>query len=72
MLLNTMEPLRQKAEKLRATIGSLGSAAVAFSGGTDSALVAKVAHEELGDKALAVTVASPVYPRTELDRARKI
>jgi len=71
-LLNTMEPLRQKAEKLRATIGSLGSAAVAFSGGTDSALVAKVAHEELGDKALAVTVASPVYPRTELDRARKV
>lgn len=48
------------------------SAAVAFSGGTDSALVAKVARDELGPKALAVTISSPLYPSSELKAAKKL
>lgn len=67
-----MKESERKAEKLRRLVSSLASAAVAFSGGADSTLVAKIAREELGDKAIAVTIASPLFPRTELEAARKV
>jgi uncharacterized protein len=45
---------------LRADIGSLGRAVVAFSGGADSALVARVATDVLGaERVLCVTAVSP-------------
>ena len=50
----------------------MGSAAVAFSGGTDSTLVAKVSFDELGKKALAVTIDSPMYPSSELVQAKAV
>jgi len=59
-----------KLVRLRAAVRSAGSAAVAFSGGADSALVARIAHEELGRSAVAVTVDSPLLPRKELKSAR--
>ncbi len=59
-----------KLVRLRAAVRSAGSAAVAFSGGSDSALVARIACEELGRSAVAVTVDSPLYPRKELRDAR--
>lgn len=43
---------------------------MAFSGGADSALVAKVAADELGRRAAAVTVDSPLLPREELRAAK--
>ena len=49
------------AERLAALRGSLrqsGSALVAFSGGVDSAFVLKIAVEELGARALALTALS--------------
>ncbi len=61
-----MAPIDRKLTKLRTTIRSLGSAAVAFSGGADSTLVAKIAHDELGEDAIAVTIDSPVFPSREL------
>jgi uncharacterized protein len=44
---------------------------VAFSGGVDSALVLKIAYEELGDKAVAFTAISPTFPPEEQEQAQK-
>ena len=61
-----------KLERLHAVVGSTGGAVVAFSGGTDSALVAAVAARALGAKALAVTAVSPSLPPGELREARRV
>lgn len=58
--------LKQKLVDLRAVIRGCGSALVAYSGGVDSALVTLVAHQELGDRALACIGLSPSYPRREM------
>jgi uncharacterized protein len=54
-----------KLAALRETIRGLESALVAYSGGADSALVLKVAHQVLGDRALGVIACSPSYPEAE-------
>lgn len=48
------------------------SVLVAFSGGIDSSLVLKVAHRQLGTRAVAVTAASPTFPAIELDACRRV
>ena len=58
-----------KIKRLRASLREIGSAAVAFSSGVDSTFLLKVAHEELGERAVAVTVRSQLIPRRELDEA---
>jgi uncharacterized protein len=60
-----------KLSRLREIVGACDSAIVAFSGGVDSALVLKVAVEELGEKALAVTGLSPSVPRWDLEDAER-
>ncbi|MCS7016608.1 MAG: ATP-dependent sacrificial sulfur transferase LarE [Gemmatales bacterium] len=64
--------LQGKADRLLALLTDLGSVAVAFSGGVDSALVALAAYRALGDRALAVTADSPSLPRRELHLARQL
>ncbi len=67
-------PSRQQTEKLNSLkkyIRTLGSTAVAFSGGVDSTFLLKVAHEELGDKCVAVTAMSCSFPQRELEEAIK-
>lgn len=61
-----------KAEKLRAYFEKLGGAAIAFSGGVDSGVLAKTAYDALGDKALAITIDSPTVDRSELQAAIKL
>lgn len=63
---------RRKLDKLRADLAGLGGALVAFSGGTDSTLLLKVAADVLGDAVLAVTAASPLYPGRETVEARRL
>lgn len=61
---------QERLERLRALLGGLQSVVVAYSGGVDSSLVLRVAHEVLGEKALGVIGASDSYAARELELAR--
>ena len=56
----------QKLEQLRNLFQSMDQALIAYSGGVDSTLVAKIAFDVLGDRALAVTAVSPSLLPEEL------
>jgi uncharacterized protein len=58
-----------KLENLQSLLRSYGSCLVAYSGGVDSVFLAYVAHEVLGDKALAVLADSSSLPRREFEEA---
>jgi uncharacterized protein len=59
----------ERLERLRALVASLGPVVVAYSGGVDSSLVLKVAHEVLGGRALGVIGRSDSYAARELELA---
>jgi uncharacterized protein len=70
---NVMETLpdaiRIKQEELQRIISRIETLGVAFSGGVDSSLLLAVARTVLGDRVVALTAASPVHARHELDQA---
>lgn len=62
--------LMQKLEQLKTLFREMDRALIAYSGGIDSTLVAKIAYDVLGDRALAVTAVSPSLLPDDLEDAR--
>lgn len=65
-----MKILEQKLEQLKTLFSEMEQALIAYSGGVDSTLVAKIAFDLLGDRALAITAQSPSLLPEELEDAR--
>ncbi|MGL5943428.1 MAG: ATP-dependent sacrificial sulfur transferase LarE [Waterburya sp.] len=60
----------QKLEQLKNLLQDMEQALIAYSGGVDSTLVAKIAYDVLGDRALAITAVSPSLLPEELIEAQ--
>jgi len=61
-----------KADALRADLAAEDGVLVAFSGGVDSAVVAALAAEALGERAVACTARSETLPAAELEGAKRV
>jgi len=64
--------LATKYERLQAILREMGQVVLGYSGGVDSTLVMKVAHDMLGDNAVAVTGDSEAFPQGEVDAALEV
>jgi len=62
--------LTKKLEELKNIFTEMEKALIAYSGGIDSTLIAKIAYDILGDRALAVTAVSPSLLPEDLEDAR--
>ena len=66
------DELATKRDALLRVLGGYGRVAVAFSGGVDSAIVAKAAQVACGDDAVAVTAVSASLASGELEEAQRV
>ncbi len=71
-ILPNKKNIEEKLSVLKSIISEMKSALVAYSGGVDSTLLIKIAHDILGENLLAVTANSPLYPASELHQANNI
>ena len=60
-----------KINKLNALLQEMGNCVVACSGGTDSLLLATVAHRALPDDCLVAHAVTPAVPKEDTERVRK-
>ncbi|MEM8641585.1 MAG: ATP-dependent sacrificial sulfur transferase LarE [Cyanobacteria bacterium P01_G01_bin.54] len=65
-----MTALARKLTQLQTLFQEMNQALIAYSGGIDSTLVAKVAYDVLGDRALAITAVSPSLLPEDLEDAQ--
>lgn len=66
----TDSEVSNKLKSLRHLFVEMEQALIAYSGGVDSTLVAKVAYDVLGDRAIAITAESPSLLPDDLEEAR--
>jgi pyridinium-3,5-biscarboxylic acid mononucleotide sulfurtransferase len=71
-MVSTAVSIEHKYVRLKEIIAGFDSAITAFSAGIDSSLVAFVAHQVLGDRALAITSGSLSLKRADLALARQL
>lgn len=64
--------LVEKYQRLRENVRALGSVLVAYSGGVDSALLLKVATDELGERAVGALASSEAYDDEETRQAAEV
>lgn len=64
--------LQEKYEKLKTIIAETGKSAVAYSGGVDSTLLAKVAYDVLKENSIAITLVSPMNAQSEMKDAEDL
>jgi len=64
--------LRDRLDAARTDLAGRDGVLVAFSGGVDSAVVAAIAQDALGDDAVACTARSETLPEAELEDARGV
>jgi uncharacterized protein len=64
--------VEEKLSKLKEVVSKLESVVVAFSGGVDSTLVAKVCYDALKGNSMAVTARSETYPDFEFKEAQTL
>ena len=64
--------LHDALDAMRADLAEREGVVVAFSGGVDSSVVAAVAHDALGEDAVACTARSETLPEAELEDAKRV
>lgn len=64
--------MTNRIEILKGILNDYKSAVIAFSGGVDSTLLARIAKDIYGDKLLLITATSSTYPFYELEEARSL